>query len=86
MTPKMYCEHHSITATEFARRIGVSKQQGCRLVAGTHRTTAERALDIERLTENEVTRHDLRPDLFGPPPAGTVASPATAPQDGEGPA
>lgn len=29
------------------------------------RVPAERCLEIERLTENRVTRYDLRPDVFG---------------------
>lgn len=28
---------------------------------------ADRVLELEAATEGEVTRHDLRPDLFGPP-------------------
>lgn len=31
------------------------------------RVPAERCLEIERLTENRVTRYDLRPDVFGKP-------------------
>lgn len=30
---------------------------------------AERCLAIEQATAGAVTRHDLRPDVFGPPPA-----------------
>lgn len=29
------------------------------------RITAERALEIERATEGAVTRHELRPDIYG---------------------
>ena len=29
------------------------------------RVPAERCLEIERLTENRVTRYELRPDVFG---------------------
>ena len=83
MSPKAYCEKHGITPSAFGRRIGMSKHTGCRLVAGTHRTTAERAIEIERLTGNEITRYDLRPDLFGPPPAECVAEDATVAQDRE---
>lgn len=31
------------------------------------RIPAERVLDVERVTG--VSRHDLRPDIFGPPPS-----------------
>ena len=27
-----------------------------------------RVFEIERLTNGKVTRHDMRPDIFGPPP------------------
>lgn len=30
---------------------------------------AERMAAIEKVTDGAVTRHDLRPDVFGPPPA-----------------
>lgn len=29
--------------------------------------TAERAVDIERATDRQVRRHEIRPDLFDPP-------------------
>jgi DNA-binding transcriptional regulator YdaS (Cro superfamily) len=32
------------------------------------RVPAERCRVIERLTQGAVTVHDLRPDVFGPPP------------------
>lgn len=32
---------------------------------------AERVLDVERLTG--ISRHELRPDIFGPPPASEAA-------------
>lgn len=34
---------------------------------GATRITAERCLCYENATNREVTRHDLRPDLFGKP-------------------
>ncbi len=33
----------------------------------------ERMAAIEKLTDNLVTRHDLRPDIFGPAPAAAAA-------------
>ncbi|MBP6818316.1 MAG: helix-turn-helix domain-containing protein [Ferrovibrio sp.] len=30
---------------------------------------ADHCLPIEQATNGQVTRHDLRPDIFGPPPA-----------------
>ena len=43
------------------------------------RVPAERVLEIERLTG--ISRHDLRPDVFGPPPDIKVAP--AAPADGK---
>ena len=37
--------------------------------AGTVRIPVERMAAIEQVTEGKVTRHDLRPDIFGPKPA-----------------
>ena len=37
------------------------------------RVTAERALEIEGATKGQVTRHDLRPDVFGPAPRKAAA-------------
>lgn len=38
--------------------------QAVSLWCRTGRVPAERVLDIERLTEGRVTRHELRPDLY----------------------
>ena len=35
------------------------------------RVPVERCVQIERATNGAVSRHDLRPDIFGPPPAAT---------------
>jgi DNA-binding transcriptional regulator YdaS (Cro superfamily) len=48
-----------------ARKIGVTYQAIQKWRAG--RVPAERCAEIERATGGEVTRHDLRPDLFDPP-------------------
>lgn len=36
--------------------------------------TAERAAQIEKATGGEITRVDLRPDIFGPAPAAQEAA------------
>ena len=60
------------TQQELARKLGIRApsvaEWRCR-----GRVPAERCAEIERATNGEVTRHDLRPDLFDPP-----ASPAPA--------
>ena len=52
---------------ELARRCGVSYQAVRKWERG--RVPAERCLDIEKATDGRVTRYDLRPELFGPPPS-----------------
>lgn len=50
-----------------ARQLGVSPQAVNQWVAGTRPVPPKHALKIEGLTG--VSRHLLRPDVFGPPPA-----------------
>jgi DNA-binding transcriptional regulator YdaS (Cro superfamily) len=49
-----------------ARAIGGLTSQA---VSQWKKCPADRVLDVERLTG--VSRHDLRPDIFGPAPAAT---------------
>ena len=53
------------TQKEFAARLGVSQGLVHQWVKGRTRITAERCIQIERVTGGAVTRHILRPDLFG---------------------
>ena len=46
-----------------ALQLGVTASYLSRLVSGDRAVTAERALQIEKVTEGRVTRYDLRPDL-----------------------
>ena len=48
-----------------AAAIGVSQQQVSYLMTKAKRIPAEVAIAVERATEGEVTRAELRPDLFG---------------------
>lgn len=50
--------------SEFARQLGVSQGLVWQWVNGRTRITAERAVQIEGVTAGEITRHDLRPDLY----------------------
>ena len=53
-----------------ARAIGENVKQAhvwYWLNEGAGRVPAEHCAAIERATEGKVTRHDLRPDIFGPP-------------------
>lgn len=55
--------------TKLANAIGTTSQFVSRLrsskASGLHTVTAEMALKIEQVTDGEVTRADLRPDLYG---------------------
>lgn len=56
------------TAGELAEKIGVSPQA----LSQWRRIPVGRVLDIERITG--ISRHDLRPDIFGPAPAQEPAA------------
>lgn len=52
------------------RRLAVaancSQQQISYLMTGASGISAEMALKIERATDGVISRHDLRPDIYGP--------------------
>lgn len=51
---------------KLARKAGISQQQISWLLSGDARNvTAEVAVKIEKATNGAITRHHLRPDLFG---------------------
>jgi DNA-binding transcriptional regulator YdaS (Cro superfamily) len=52
-----------------ARAIGVSSAFVNDMVSGKKPVPAERCIAIESATGATVTRYDLRPDVFGEPPA-----------------
>ena len=54
-----------------ARQLGVSPQAVNQWVSGSRPVPPKHALKIESLTG--VSRHALRPDVFGPPPANDDA-------------
>jgi DNA-binding transcriptional regulator YdaS (Cro superfamily) len=57
-----------------AKLVGVTPQA----VNNWHRTSvpAERCRAIEAATSGQVTVHELRPDIFGPPPSAPATPPA----------
>lgn len=50
---------------EMAKALGVSRTWMALLISGLRVPSPELALEIERLTNGQVRRVDLRPDLFG---------------------
>lgn len=52
-----------LTAEEAGNLIGVSNVQWGRIENGTRQVAADKVLEVERVTG--ISRHDLRPDVFG---------------------
>lgn len=67
--------------TAFAKKLKVSQGLVWQWLNGETRITAERAVQIEAVTDGLITRNELRPDLYAPetpmpkrrPKAGAVA-------------
>ena len=55
--------------TLLAKQLGVSKGTVSSWRHGRFRIPAERCRQIEQVSGGEVSVHDLRPDVFGPPPS-----------------
>jgi DNA-binding transcriptional regulator YdaS (Cro superfamily) len=51
-------------AEDVAREAGVTLAMWSRWETGSRQLPASRVLDVERITG--ISRHDLRPDIFGP--------------------
>lgn len=51
-----------------ARQLSISQGLVWQWLNGKQAVTAERCVAIESATEGAITRHDLRPDVFGPTP------------------
>lgn len=52
---------------QFARLMGVSVVMVHKWLTGRARLTGERARQVESVTNGQVKRHELRPDLFDAP-------------------
>lgn len=73
MNLKSYLEQPGKTQAEFAANIGVSQSLVSQWVTGKKRVRAEVVQIIEVETKSQVTRQDLRPDIFGSPPSEAAA-------------
>lgn len=62
---------HAGGVTALAEKLGVRQSvvSNWKNRGDTPRVPAERCIAIENATGGEVTRYDLRPDVFGEPPA-----------------
>ncbi len=65
--------HEAGSQSALARAVGVTPQAVQQWIS-TGRIPAERVIAVENATGGKVTRHDLRPDVFGPPPNGASAT------------
>lgn len=61
---KTYLKKSKTTQAEIARRMRVTAGLVNHWVHGNCRVGAERVLALEALTGGEVSRHDIRPDLY----------------------
>lgn len=61
--------------SHLARRIGGKVRQGhvWKWLNRCSQVPVEAAIRIEQAVDGKVTRHDLRPDIFGPPAKGKAA-------------
>lgn len=66
---KTLLKRQNIKPATLAREVGVDKSQVTRWAQ--KKVPAERVLDIERITG--ISRHELRPDVFGTKPGGRAA-------------
>lgn len=59
-----YLEKHGISQQDFADRLGVSQALVAQWISGRSRVTPRRAPHVVRVTEGEITRETLFPELF----------------------
>lgn len=60
---------HGNSQTKLAEAMGCTQQQVWFLLERAKGVSAEMALAVDKATEGKVSKHDLRPDLFGKKPA-----------------
>lgn len=73
MDIRAYLSKHGLSQEEFGKLIGVSQGLVWQWLEGRTRITAERAKEIDEKTGGEVSKHELRPDVFGEVPSPDVA-------------
>lgn len=64
---------HCGSQSRLAKAAGCSQQQIAYLLRAKN-ITADMAKKIDEATEGTVSRHDLRPDIFGPAPSRDEAA------------
>lgn len=66
---RQYRIQRRLTCEQMAKRLGIAESTLRSLENGTRPITAENAVEFEGKLDGDVTRHHLRPDLFGERPA-----------------
>ena len=66
MIIEKYLKKRGLKQSQFGASIGVTQGQIAHLLSGRCRVTAELASTIDLVTEGELTRQALRPDIFWP--------------------
>lgn len=66
MTLREYLTTTAMTLTEFGALTGHSHASISRWAGGVTKPGYKAALKIEEVTGGKVSRHDLRPDVYGP--------------------
>jgi DNA-binding transcriptional regulator YdaS (Cro superfamily) len=64
MTIKEYLAKHAMTHREFGQLVGLTEGMVSHYINGRHLPRLPTALRIEQVTNGEVTRADLLPELF----------------------
>ena len=59
-----YLSKHELTQEQFAKQVGVSQGAVWQWIDGRSKVSPRHFNVIEKKTRGEVTREDLRPDLF----------------------
>ena len=62
-----YLKKHGLSQKRFGDQVGITQGMVWQLLQGTCRTSPETAMRIEAATQGEISRADLRPDLWGEP-------------------
>jgi DNA-binding transcriptional regulator YdaS (Cro superfamily) len=89
MQLREWINSHAITERRVAREsiaraLGVSEVAVRHWMNGIRRVPGHHCIPLELLTGRQVTRYELRPDIFGKaPPAGKRGEPAVRVVDGQ---
>jgi len=67
MNISTYLQQTKTTQQDFASQLGISQGLVSQWLLSRTTVTADRAVQIEKITNGKVTRLELRPDLFSVP-------------------